>query len=252
MPVANDLTVDPPRDTTPDSEPEELRIIGDFNDSANDLWTLFGTKIKSLDDAQIEIVKDKMDSALIFAGLYSAVLTGFLIDSKGKLKADPTDRIEYYLQQHSIILSQISRQLASIAPQVSVPSTPPPPFPAFHPSTSSIRVNVFWFMGLISSLLAAFLAIVVQKWVRNNTDVFQRDSDPLKSARLRQYLREGFEQWHLPRVAEAVPGLLHLSLFLFFVGLGDSLLNINTTVGLTTIAPIGYSGLLYIFTILAP
>jgi hypothetical protein len=66
MPVANDLTVDPPRDTTPDSEPEELRIIGDFNDSANDLWTLFGTKIKSLDDAQIEIVKDKMDSALIF------------------------------------------------------------------------------------------------------------------------------------------------------------------------------------------
>ena len=168
------------------------------------------------------------------------------------MKADPTDRIEYYLQQHSTILSQISQQLASIAPQVSIPPTPPLHFPAFKPSSSDIRVNVFWFLGLISSLLAAFLAIVIQKWVRNNTDVFQRDSDPLKSARLRQYLREGFEKWHLPTVAEAVPGLLHLSLFLFFVGLGDSLLNINTTVGFTTIVPIGYSGLLYILTMIAP
>jgi hypothetical protein len=168
------------------------------------------------------------------------------------LKADPTDRIEYYLQQHSTILSQISQQLASIAPQVSIPSTPPPPFPPFHPSSSDIRINVFWFLGLISSLTAAFLAIVIQKWVRNNTDVFQRDSDPLKRARFRQYLREGFEQLHLPAVDETVPGLLHLSLILFFMGLGESLLNINTTLGLTTIVPIGSSALLYIFSIFAP
>jgi Family of unknown function (DUF6535) len=186
------------------------------------------------------------------AGLYSTVLTGFLIDSKGKLKPDPTDRIEYYLQQHSTILSQISQQLASIAPQVSIPSTPPLPFPAFHPPASYIRVNIFWFTGLIFSLLSAFMAIVIQKWVRNNTDVFQRDSDPLKSARLRQYLREGFDQLHLPAVDETVPGFLHLSLILFFIGLGESLLDINTTVGLTTIVPIGFSGLLYIFTIFAP
>ena len=107
-------------------------------------------------------------------------------------------------------------------------------------------------MGLISSLLAAFLAIVIQKWVRNNTDVLQRDPDPLKSARLRQYLREGFEQLHLPAVDEAVPGLLHLSLTLFFIGLGESLLAINTTVGLSTIVPIGSSALLLIFTTFAP
>lgn len=66
--VANDLrqTVDPPRNTTSDSEPDERRMIGDFNNSANDLWTLFGTKVKSHDDAQIKIVKDKMDTALVF------------------------------------------------------------------------------------------------------------------------------------------------------------------------------------------
>jgi len=61
-----DLTVDPPRIITSDLEPEEPRMIGDFNGSANDLWALFGDEVQSHDDVQIRMVKDTMDSALIF------------------------------------------------------------------------------------------------------------------------------------------------------------------------------------------
>src|ERR1700755_2572084 len=132
-----------------------------------------------------------------------------------------------------------SIRLSSLTPQISVPSPPPPPFPVFNPSASDIRVNVFWFMSLVFSLLAALLAILVQQWVRDYMQVFQRYSDPLKSARLRQYLYEGCERWYMPMVAEVVPGVLHISLFLFFAGLVDSLLNINTKVALGTIVPIG-------------
>jgi hypothetical protein len=107
-------------------------------------------------------------------------------------------------------------------------------------------------MSLVFSLLAALLAILVQQWVRDYMHVFQRYGDPLKSSRLRQYLYEGCEGWYMPMVAEAVPGFLHFSLFLFFAGLGDSLLNINTKVAIGTIVPIGVSSLLYIFTIFAP
>ena len=158
----------------------------------------------------------------------------------------------YYIQQNVALLSQISQQISFIAPQLSLPSTPPPPFPAFNPSASNIRINVFWFMALIFSLSAALLAILVQQWVRDYMHVFQRYSDPLKSARLRQYLHEGCEGWYMPVVAEAVPGLLHVSLFLFFVGLCDTVLNINTAVGISTTVPVGISGLLYIFTTFAP
>ena len=56
----------------------------------------------------------------------------------------------------------------------------------------------------------------------------------------------------MPIAAEAVPGLLHVSLFLFFAGLADTTLNINTTIGLSTTIPIGICGLLYIFVTLAP
>src|SRR5216683_2282231 len=186
------------------------------------------------------------------AGLFSAALTAFVIDSKQNLKVSPADQMVYYLQQNVAILDQISRQLSSVIPQVSIPSTPPPPFPDFKPSASDIRINVFWFMALIFSLSAALLATLVQQWVRDYMHVFQRYSDPLKSARLRQYLHEGSEGWYMPVVAEAVPGLLHVSLFLFFVGLCDSVFNINTTVGISTTIPIGISGLVYIFTTFAP
>jgi hypothetical protein len=91
-------------------------------------------------------------------------------------------------------------------------------------------------MSLVFSLLAALLAILVQQWVRDYMHVFQRYRNPLKSSRLRQYLYEGCEGWYMPMVAEAVPGFLHISLFLFFAGLGDSLLNINTKVAISAIA----------------
>ena len=158
----------------------------------------------------------------------------------------------YYLKQNVAMLDQISHQISSISPQVSIPSTPPPSFPSFKPLSSDIRVNVFWFMALVFSLIAALLAILIQQWVRDYMHVFQRYSDPLKSARLRQYLIEGSEGWYMPVVAEAVPGLLHMALFLFFVGLCDFVLKVNTTVGLSTTIPIGISGCFYIFTIFAP
>jgi hypothetical protein len=182
------------------------------------------------------------------AGLFSAALTAFVIDSKQDLKPSLADEAVYYLRQHSTILSQISVQLSSIAPQVTIPSTPPPPFPPFSPLTSDIRVNVFWFMALAFSLLAALLAILIQQWVRKYMHVFQRYGDPLKSSRLRQYLYEGCEGWYMPKVAEAVPGFLHVSLFLFFAGLGDSLLISTQKSALSAIVPIGVSSLLYIFT----
>ena len=186
------------------------------------------------------------------AGLFSAALTSFVVDSKQNLQVSPSDKMVYYLEQHSTILSQISQQIASIAPEVSIPSTPPPPFPSFSPSASDIRINAFWFMALAFSLSAALLAILVQQWVRDYMHVFQRYSDLQKSARMRQYLYEGSEGWYMPIAAEAVPGLLHVSLFLFFAGLADTTLNINTAIGVSTTVPIGICGLLYIFTTLAP
>ncbi|KAH9052781.1 hypothetical protein EDB87DRAFT_1691472 [Lactarius vividus] len=244
-------------DETPDDDtvqpvPSELpRMIGDFDDNANALWSLHVKEAMSHDEARIQSLKGDMDGVLIFAAFFSISLASFLVDKIHDLRPDPAQQMVYYQQQNVALLAQISKQVSSIAPQISIPSTPPPPY-VFNLNPSDVRVNVFWFMSLVFSISAALLATLVQQWVRDYMHVFQRYSNPLKSARLRQYLYEGAEGWYMPVVAESVPGLVHVSLFLFFLGLGDSLLNVNTTVGVTTVVPITLCALLYVFSMFAP
>jgi hypothetical protein len=79
--------------------------------------------------------------------------------------------------------------------------------------------------------------------------VFQRYDHPLKRARFRQFFFEG--AGGMLKLAEAVPRLIHFSLFLFFFGLGDSILNSNTIVGATTIASICLFASFYLYSLSA-
>ncbi|KAI9431902.1 hypothetical protein H4582DRAFT_1785080, partial [Lactarius indigo] len=184
------------------------------------------------------------------AGLFAAVLTSFLVDSLQNLQPDPAQQSVYYHQQSVAMLAQISQQIASIAPQVSVPSTPPPPYPPFHPPVKDIRVNAYWLIGLVCSLSAALFATLVQQWVRSYMQIFQRYDHPLKRARFRQFFFEGAKSMRV--MAVAVPSLIRVSLVLFLFGLGDSMLNVNTTIGVITIVPTCCCGSFFLYGMLAP
>jgi hypothetical protein len=184
------------------------------------------------------------------AGLFSAVLTSFLVQSIQALQPNPAQQSVYYQQQSLAMLFQISQQMASIAPQFSIPSTPPQPYPAPSPSRSDVLVNICWIVSLVCSLSAALLAILIQQWVRSYMQVFQLHDHPLKRARFRQYFFEGAKG--MPALAELVPGLIHLSLFLFFVGLSDLMLGTHKTVGFSTVVPICFCGFFYLCSVLAP
>jgi hypothetical protein len=148
------------------------------------------------------------------------------------------------------MLNQISQQLASLGSQVSTNFTPSQPYPTFHPSASDRRVNIIWLISLVCSLSAALLATLVQHWVRAYMRIFQQSSNPLKTARIRLFLFEGAER--LPVVAEAVPGLIHVSLILFFWGLCDIIMHIDTAVSIATVVPIGVCAFLYLYCVITP
>ncbi|KAH9057214.1 hypothetical protein EDB87DRAFT_1133707 [Lactarius vividus] len=229
--------------------PRSQKEHRDFDDGANVLWTLYGKEAKTHDEARFERLAADMDGIPTFAGLFAAVLTSFLVQSIQNLQSNPMEQSVYYQQQSVAMLAQISHQIASITPQVPVAPTPPP-YPAFHPSSSDVRVNIYWVTGLVCSLSAALLATVVQQWVRSYMQVFQQYDHPLKRARFRQFFFEGADG--MRTLAGAVQRLIQLSLFCFFLGLGDSMLNTNTTVGVTTIIPICVCGSLYLYSVSAP
>ncbi|KAI0278663.1 hypothetical protein BC826DRAFT_1083682 [Russula brevipes] len=107
-------------------------------------------------------------------------------------------------------------------------------------------------MSLVFSLSAALAATLVQQWVREYVHVFQRYNHPLKCARIRQFLYEGADRWHMDVVVNLVPALIHISLFLFFIGLADFLFKINIATATTTTMVIVICALGYLFSIVAP
>ena len=169
------------------------------------------------------------------AGLFSAVLTAFVVPKIQDLKVNPADQSAYYQNQTAYTLGRISQQLASSYT----------PYPTFHPSSSDRRVNIFWLISLVCSLSAALLATLVQQWARAYMRIFQQSRNPLKAARIRLFLFEGAER--LPPVAEFVPGLIHISLVLFLLGLGDIIFHIDKTIFVATAVPILVCVCLYLY-----
>ncbi|KAI0313905.1 hypothetical protein OF83DRAFT_491993 [Amylostereum chailletii] len=227
----------------------------DYDEGAVELWKAYVTEAESHDRALVETWKDDMESIIIFAGLYSASLTAFLVESYQNLQEDPVEQTKQFANQSVTLLVQISRQLGANAGQPAPTlSFPDPQSVSFSgPTASDVRINTYWFISLVLSLTAVLFAIIVQQWVRDYMHhVFQRYSHPLKRARIRQFLFEGATFWRMSVIVDAIPALIHISLFLFFVGLGEFLFPINHTVAIWTTAVMSLSALLYIWTMFAP
>lgn len=228
------------------------RDMDEYDERATKFWSVYVQEAESHDKALIETWKDDMEGIIIFAGLYSASLTAFLQQSFPNLTPNYAQQSAYYSQQSVFLLAQISAQLAASGSPPPATFPLPTPLPDFSPQSSDVRVNVFWFMSLVFSLTSALAATIVQQWVRDYMHVFQRYNHPLKRARVRQFLYEGAEKWYMPVVVDAVPALIHVSLFLFFIGLADYLFSINTATATTTTIMITICGALYLWCIIAP
>ncbi len=121
-------------------------------------------------------------------------------------------------------------QLVNINTGTPVQSSPP-----FQVPASIISVNIMWFLSLILSLSCALLATLMQQWARRYLVFAQHRGAPRKQARIRAYMFDGVESFGLSQAVEAMPFLLHSSVFLFFAGLIVYLLPINETVAFTAL-----------------
>jgi hypothetical protein len=138
------------------------------------------------------------------------------------IQADPQDTSNFYLA--SIHQALTSSNLSNI-------SLPPSP-PLFTPPTYGIWVNSLWFLSLIISMTCAVLANLLQQWARKYLKVTRPHSTASEVRRARHcaFYADGVENFLLPWVFEALPAMLHLSVFLFFAGLVVFLWNFDSTI----------------------
>ncbi|THH13693.1 hypothetical protein EW146_g6555 [Bondarzewia mesenterica] len=103
-----DSEKDHPASGKENEEPDKLK---DYDARPSPLWSVYMKEAESHDKALIETWKDDMEGVIIFAGLYSASLTAFLVDSYKQLQPDPPTQSVFLMQQTVILLAQISQQL---------------------------------------------------------------------------------------------------------------------------------------------
>ncbi|KAI0798464.1 hypothetical protein BC629DRAFT_1285767, partial [Irpex lacteus] len=191
-------------------------------------WAAMAHAVRNFDEEKVKDCKEDIDTLLVFAGLFSAILTAFLIESYKNLLEDPAT-------QSLLVLRQIASQMSSDSLQAgmlnsTVPSTA---MEMFQPSAVDVRVNVLWFASLLFSLVTASFGILVKQWLRE----FMAAENPSPQARLRlRHVRyPQLAQWKVFEIAAALPLLLQLALALFFVGLCFFTASVHSSVEYTTL-----------------
>jgi len=170
-------------------------------------------------------------------GLFSAAVSVLLAVSVQDIRPNPQDSsaATFYLAN----IYQILANSNITVPPTSIPSTLTIPAP-FSPPRYAIWVNSLWSLSLVISMTGAILATSLHQWSRRYIRLTQQSRySPEVRARLRAFFNTGMNEMHLPWAVEALPALIHLSLFLFFAGLAIFLFNINHSVFIIVIWWIG-------------
>jgi len=176
------------------------------------------------------------------AGLFSAVVTAFIIESYKGLKQDSGDVANDLLLR---ILAQLKGSTNGTATTQSLTMV------TFSPSPTAVRINILWFLSLIFSLATVLIGIIALQWLREHLRL-QTDLEPQIAFSLHHIAVESLDRWYLPQIFTALPLLLQVGLALFLVGILDFLWSLNHTVAIPIAIAVGFSLFFLLWTTISP
>ncbi|KAJ4002161.1 hypothetical protein F5050DRAFT_471138 [Lentinula boryana] len=217
-----------------------------YDDPSTKIWSLYLEQAEKDNARMTESWKGDMDAILIFAGLFSASVTAFIIESYRNLIPDNSDTTV-------ILLAQIYRELSNDTSLTTIPSVARVlDTNAFVPSTSTLVCNILWFLSLSMSLTTALSATLVQQWSRNYLQETVGREIPYQRARISTYLYEGLTKFHMKSIVTAIPMLLHASLLSFFAGLVLFLQPVNSGISYFILSLLLATAVLYVLISILP
>ncbi|EIM83827.1 uncharacterized protein STEHIDRAFT_159444 [Stereum hirsutum FP-91666 SS1] len=188
-----------------------------------------------------------LDTLLIFATLFSAIVTAFYVQSSSNLAPAATFETNQLLANLTDVVILLSG--ANIS-QLSLPGPV-----AFEPEASALRLNFYWSISLVLSISIASLAVASRSYLTLLTRSRHRQTYK-KLTDIRGRWEKAKPQ--LGTMIDTLPQLLIISVLLFLVGLLDSMATdwLSTSprsplaLAAVTIAtiPLGAAGMIIIYT----
>ncbi|KAG8701474.1 hypothetical protein FRC09_005344 [Ceratobasidium sp. 395] len=166
------------------------------------------------------IPSDVSKTALSQAGLFSAIVTAFVIESYKSLQQDNAQ----VAAEGIVRMTELLQAIAAGERLNATNSTSAQP--SFQPTSAAIVVNFTWFLSLGLSIIVALVAMLVKQWgqgYRSGSDL----APPCTHARIRQSRFDMLKRWKTEDIVLVLPVVMHAALGLFLTGLLVFLWDLN-------------------------
>ncbi|RDX42509.1 hypothetical protein OH76DRAFT_1411091 [Lentinus brumalis] len=176
-------------------------------------WEQCARVVQMHGDQMVGQWKSEIDTLMVFAGLFSAILTAFNVESYKLLQEDQADEVVALLKGISVQLNGFTMSAPFInatIPHSSLSLN-------FTPPRYAVWMNALWFCALVCTLSASSIAITVRQWLLHYEVGLSGASRAM--ARLRQARYEGLLKWRVASFVATIPVLLQIALMLFLAGL---------------------------------
>ncbi|KAF8916386.1 hypothetical protein CPB85DRAFT_1193159, partial [Mucidula mucida] len=155
---------------------------------------------------------DALDVLLVFAGLFSAVVSTFACQTFQTLQVDPADVMSSLIFELLAVVRAIDEHGPGSSKGVIRTDT------SFHPTRTATWVNGLWYVSLTLSLATALVAALTKQWIHQYMNYAQLGT-PRARARLRHFRYLQLQAWHVPAIIGLLPVMMHIALGLFLSGL---------------------------------
>ncbi|KAL1716419.1 hypothetical protein EV715DRAFT_275014 [Schizophyllum commune] len=204
-------------------------VYGEELGSNARFWHVLLDEGRVYDAELVDGWRDTLDVLLVFAGLFSAVVTTFVVQSSQALQPD-------YAQISVSLLAEMLAMQRAWATGSSIDDVPRSSLALDAVSASALDYwcNGLWYISLSLSMSAALMAVLVKQWIlAYNSNV---SGTPKQQALARQFRLIGVERWNVPLIVGLLPMLLHISLLLFFVGLSLYVFTLDSAIAWIIVA----------------
>ncbi|CAK5278198.1 unnamed protein product [Mycena citricolor] len=201
--------------------------------SGNRLWSVYVSESQIYEKDLIQGWRSEMEGLLTFAGIFSGVVTIFIIESYKTLNINPADQTLALLSQ--ILHPSVNQNNGTVVMEALSPTS------AFSPPLSSLVCNALWFISLTLTLLCAFVATLIKQWAQEFPRRVVMLSSPSIWSRTSLYLNYGFRRFNMHIVVRLPLLCLQEALVLFFAGLVPFLAPVNSIImGTCSAVPLGF------------
>ncbi|KAG6819814.1 hypothetical protein H0H93_008281 [Arthromyces matolae] len=187
------------------------------------VWRVYLDEAGAYDADMIDSFRTILDSLLIFASLFSAVVTTFVAQTSQVLQ--PNDA-----QTTVSLLIEIKQLLRAAGNTTTIDSvrTSILGLDSTTYTSKDLWVNGLFFTSLTLSVTTALLTVLAKQWIQAYIEVVSGDART--QTILRQFRFQGLARWKLGSIIEGLPLILHGSVAMFLVGLSLYVSQISTPI----------------------